>query len=196
MKFLLVLSATLLSVSFSNAQNYQSPSSYDQQNYSNPNSYDQQDYQRPSSYDQPRQGTYGQTSTDTYDSSESTVKVSSNSELGRFLTDSKGMTLYMFTPDKNNTSTCYDQCAVTWPPYLISSSQPTAAPNLRGSLGVTKRRDGKLQVTYDGMPLYYYVKDLKPGDTYGQDVDKEWYVVNPEAGPTKTTQPTNSQSQY
>lgn len=88
------------------------------------------------------------------------------------------MTLYMFTPDKNNTSTCYDQCAVAWPP-LLTSSKPILASGVAGTLNTTTRRDNTSQVTYNGMPLYYYIKDKKPGDAFGQNVDNEWFVINP-----------------
>jgi predicted lipoprotein with Yx(FWY)xxD motif len=45
--------------------------------------------------------------------------------------------------------------------------------------GTIKRDDGTLQATYKGFPLYYWVKDLKRGDTTGQDVGKVWYVIDP-----------------
>ena len=47
-------------------------------------------------------------------------------------------------------------------------------------LGMTKRKNGALQVTYAGHPLYYYVGDKAPGDTTGQDIDQfgaKWYVL-------------------
>ena len=110
---------------------------------------------------------------------EPTVKVVENPKLGKILTDSKGMTLYMFTPDKNNTSVCYDKCSALWPPLLISAGQPILAPGIVGTLGLTNRNDNTRQVTYNGMPLYYYVKDKKPGDITGQKVENEWFVINP-----------------
>ena len=45
-------------------------------------------------------------------------------------------------------------------------------------LGTTTRTDGTVQVTYNGWPLYYYVKDKAPGDVTGQDVGGVWYVVS------------------
>ena len=45
-------------------------------------------------------------------------------------------------------------------------------------LGTTTRKDGTMQVTYNGWPLYYYVKDPKPGDVTGQDVGEVWYVLS------------------
>jgi predicted lipoprotein with Yx(FWY)xxD motif len=112
---------------------------------------------------------------------EVTIKTANDPKLGKILTDSKGKTLYMFTPDKNksNTSTCYGECAATWPPLLISSGKPVLAPGIIGTLDTTNRSDHTVQVTYNGMPLYYYAKDKKAGDTYGQNIENKWFVINP-----------------
>jgi predicted lipoprotein with Yx(FWY)xxD motif len=103
------------------------------------------------------------------------------SHLGRILVDSKGITLYDFPPDKGTTSVCYGACAALWPP-LITSSKPLAGPGVRASLlGTTKRKDGKLEVTYNGHPLYYFVTDRKPGDTTGQGLNQfggPWWVLS------------------
>ena len=131
-------------------------------------------------YQYPSQSTLQENST-IQDRAVVTIKVANDPKLGKILTDSKGISLYMFTPDKqkNNISTCYDQCAVTWPPLLISSGKPTLAPGIVGTLDTTNRRDNTSQVTYNGMPLYYYIKDKKPGDVYGQNIENKWFVVNP-----------------
>jgi predicted lipoprotein with Yx(FWY)xxD motif len=105
-----------------------------------------------------------------------------NSPLGRILVDSKGVTLYDFVADKGTTSVCYDACAALWPP-LITKGKPVAGPGVRGSLlGTTKRKDGKLEVTYNGHPLYYWVGDRKPGQTTGQGLNQfggPWWVLSP-----------------
>ncbi len=107
-----------------------------------------------------------------------TVMLAKNDKLGDILTDAKGMTLYLFTKDTKNTSNCYDKCATNWPP-LLSQGQPTAGTGLDATLlGTTTRKDGSVQVTYNGWPLYYWAKDQKPGDTTGQDVGGVWYVLN------------------
>src|SRR6478609_2794101 len=104
------------------------------------------------------------------------------SPLGRILVDGKGITLYDFPPDKGTTSVCYGACAALWPP-LITKGKPVAGPGLRASLlGTTKRKDGKLEVTYNGHPLYYFVSDRKPGQTTGQGVNQfggPWWVLSP-----------------
>lgn len=107
-----------------------------------------------------------------------TVMISSNDELGDILSDDKGMTLYLFTKDTPNTSNCYDQCATNWPP-LLTEGEPAAGTGADAALlGTTERTDGTTQVTYNGWPLYYWVKDQEPGDATGQDVGGVWYVLN------------------
>ena len=103
------------------------------------------------------------------------------SPLGRILVDSKGITLYDFVKDKGTTSVCYGACAALWPP-LLTKGKPVAGPGVRASLlGTTKRKDGKLEVTYNGHPLYYFVTDRKPGQTTGQGVNQfggPWWVLS------------------
>jgi predicted lipoprotein with Yx(FWY)xxD motif len=105
-----------------------------------------------------------------------------NSPLGRILVDNKGITLYDFPPDKGTTSVCYGACAALWPP-LLTTGKPIAGPGVRASLlGTTKRKDGKLEVTYNGHPLYYFVTDRKPGQTTGQGLNQfggPWWVLSP-----------------
>ena len=101
--------------------------------------------------------------------------------LGTILVDSKGITLYDFVKDKGTTSVCYSACAALWPP-LLTNGKPVAGPGVRASLlGTTKRKDGKLEVTYGGHPLYYFVTDRKPGQTTGQGVNQfggPWWVLS------------------
>ena len=107
------------------------------------------------------------------------VNVGQNSTLGSFLVDSKGMTLYLFTTDTPNTSTCYGSCASYWPP-LLTNGAPTAGAGVTASmLGTTKRTDGTTQVTYNGWPLYYYISDKAAGDTTGENVQGVWFVITP-----------------
>jgi predicted lipoprotein with Yx(FWY)xxD motif len=107
-----------------------------------------------------------------------TVSVGKTDTLGSFLVDDKGMTLYLFTKDAPNTSNCYDKCATAWPP-LYTMGNPVAGDGVDASkLGTTTRTDGKVQVTYNGWPLYYYAKDKTAGDVTGQTVGGVWYVVS------------------
>jgi predicted lipoprotein with Yx(FWY)xxD motif len=78
-------------------------------------------------------------------------------------------------------STCYGACAALWPP-LTTTGKPVAGHGVRASLlGTTKRKDGKLEVTYNHHPLYYFVSDQKPGQTTGQGVNQfgaPWWVIS------------------
>lgn len=123
----------------------------------------------------------GEKSPDTTSES-ATLSAASNNELGTFLVASNGMTLYKFTKDipGSGASACYDQCAVNWPPYTISDpSKIQINPEISGMISTITRTDGALQVTYNGEPLYYWIKDAKPGDTTGQNVGGVWFVVQP-----------------
>jgi predicted lipoprotein with Yx(FWY)xxD motif len=102
------------------------------------------------------------------------------SAYGKILFDGKGFALYAFTKDPKGRSTCSGACATAWPPFIVSK-RATAGAGVTGTLlGVTKRADGRLQVTYAGKPLYYYVGDRKPGQVLCQNVPEFggiWRVV-------------------
>ena len=90
------------------------------------------------------------------------------------LTDVKGLSLYTFDPDGANESNCYDGCAKTWPPILISAA---IAETLEDGFSVAKRKDGTLQLTFDSHPLYLYVGDKKPGDVKGDGLGGVWHLA-------------------
>jgi predicted lipoprotein with Yx(FWY)xxD motif len=102
--------------------------------------------------------------------------------LGSILVDGKGITLYDFVLDKRGKSACYGSCASYWPP-LLTKGKPVAARGAHAALlGTTKRRDGTLEVTYAGHPLYYWIGDKKPGQTTGQGINQfgaPWWVLSP-----------------
>ncbi len=96
-----------------------------------------------------------------------TVSASESPELGMVLVDSEGFTVYSFAKDKGSTSSCYTACAETWPP-VIATGKPAAGEGATSSdLGTTKRKDGTLQVTYAGHPIYTFVDDQGPGEANG-----------------------------
>jgi predicted lipoprotein with Yx(FWY)xxD motif len=100
------------------------------------------------------------------------------STVGRILVGSNGHTLYLFVPDKRSKSTCYGACAAAWPP-LLTTGKPVARPGVNALLlGTVKRKDGKLQVTYNRHPLYYFASDKKAGQTTGQGASNVWYVLS------------------
>jgi predicted lipoprotein with Yx(FWY)xxD motif len=110
-----------------------------------------------------------------------TVQLGSTTDLGSFLVDSQGMTLYLFTKDTPGVSNCSGDCLAKWPALTVPEGEtPTLAPGIPGRLGVIQRPDDSTyQVVYNGMPLYYWVNDTQPGDTTGQNVGEVWFVVKP-----------------
>ena len=104
-----------------------------------------------------------------------------SSRFGQILFDGKRFVLYAFTKDPHGRSACYGACAAAWPPYLVRSARAGAGVKSR-LLGTTRRRDGKLQATYAGRPLYYYVGDRSPNEIRCQNVDEFgglWLVARP-----------------
>ncbi len=106
-----------------------------------------------------------------------------NSACGRILFDGNGHALYAFTKDpRRGRSTCYGACATAWPPYLKTGALRAAAGVRRSLIGTTRRRNGRLQVTYAGRPLYYYVGDREVGQVLCQNVREYgglWLVQRP-----------------
>jgi predicted lipoprotein with Yx(FWY)xxD motif len=84
------------------------------------------------------------------------------------LTNSKGLTLYTFAPDKAGKSVCYGDCATYWPPVPGNMS---AGPGVTGKIGTISRTDGTTQATYDGHPLYTYIGDHGPGSASGNNIN-------------------------
>ncbi len=105
--------------------------------------------------------------------------IGKDAKLGDFLVDAKGMSLYLYTKDTPNTSVCYDKCATAWPPLLTEGTPAVGEGIDAAKLGTTTRTDGTKQVTFNGWPLYYYIKDTKAGDVVGQGVGTVWYLLNP-----------------
>ena len=121
-----------------------------------------------------------------------------SSSLGSMLVNSTGRTLYLFKADVGAKSACTGACATAWPP-LLATGKPTAGTGLTASkLATITRSDGTQQVTYNGHPVYLFIKDKKPGQTTGQGVTAfgaAWYALTP-AGNQISTQPTTSGGGY
>ena len=104
------------------------------------------------------------------------------SSFGSILFDGRGYALYAFTRDPARRPTCYGACAKAWPPFIVPSRPAARAGARAGLTGAVRRADGRLQATYAGRPLYYYVGDTKPGVVLCQNVKEFgglWLVVRP-----------------
>ena len=127
-------------------------------------------------------------------SAEATINIATDPTLGQILVDGNGMTLYAFTKDGPDQSTCSGGCFSIWPP-LNTQGYPNLGAGVDASMiGTTKATDGSQMVTYNKMPLYHYAKDQKPGDTTGQGVGSVWYVVSPDGKLVGVNPPSSSAS--
>ena len=113
-----------------------------------------------------------------------TTLTAAKSRYGTVLFDDKGRVLYGFTRDKRGgPSRCYGACAAAWPVYYKPGGKLTGGKGVRQKLiGTVKRNDGRLQITYNGRPLYHYVGDTSPGAIGCQNVSEFgglWLVVAP-----------------
>lgn len=96
------------------------------------------------------------------------------SDKGAVVAADNGMTLYTFKNDKKGVSNCYDACASNWPPFIAASGAKAD-----GAYSLVTRKDGALQWAKDGMPLYFWVKDMKEGDATGDGVKGVWDAARP-----------------
>jgi predicted lipoprotein with Yx(FWY)xxD motif len=104
--------------------------------------------------------------------------------VGGVLADGRGHTLYSYAADKGRTPSA---CASLWPPFL-TSAKPLAGLGAKAKLlGTTKRKDGKLQVTYAGHPLYFYSGDSKAGQLNGQGYQSSWWALAASGAKVKKT---------
>ena len=110
-----------------------------------------------------------------------TTIVVDESEYGPMLYDGTGQAIYMFDVETTADPRCYDDCAVAWPPVL-TEGEPVAADGAdRALLGTTERADGRLQVTYNDHPLYFYAHEGKH-EVKCHDIfvnGGTWYAVAP-----------------
>jgi predicted lipoprotein with Yx(FWY)xxD motif len=111
-----------------------------------------------------------------------TAVTTTTTTLGKILVDSRGRTLYLFKKDRHGKSACSGQCATFWPP-VIASGKPFAGRGVKQALlGASRRKDGRMQVTYDHHPLYRFAEDKKKGQTNGEGVTgfgAKWFAVSP-----------------
>jgi predicted lipoprotein with Yx(FWY)xxD motif len=115
--------------------------------------------------------------------------------LGTVLTDSQGMTLYYFLPEKGGKiGACDASCLKTWPPVTVTGS-PTSSSGVTGTLGVvpiTLSGVAESEVTYNSWPLHRYAGDSAAGQTNGQNIANVWFATEPATTSTETGATTGS----
>ncbi|MFF5288076.1 COG4315 family predicted lipoprotein [Paractinoplanes globisporus] len=111
-----------------------------------------------------------------------------NDQIGTYVTDGAGRTLYRFDNDTNkpSKSNCNGSCATAWPPLLIHSPGKIFPKGIDPQeIGYIERADHTCQVTINGWPVYYFIADAKPGDINGQGVNGKWFAISPDGAKTK-----------
>lgn len=102
-----------------------------------------------------------------------------DSDFGPMLFDSNKQAIYVFERDRRNKTVCYGDCAEAWPPVLSQGEQRAGKGVKASLLGTIKRRDGRVQVTYAGKPLYFYAHE-DPGVVLCHNVNLNggfWWAV-------------------
>jgi predicted lipoprotein with Yx(FWY)xxD motif len=111
----------------------------------------------------------------------STVMAKTSGGQSILVAGSNGMTVYTFASDTagSGKSACSGGCLTRWPAVTVAAgATPTAGNGVSGTLATITRADnGSLQVTYNGLPLYFYAGDKAPGDTNGSYTN--WNLVKP-----------------
>ena len=74
---------------------------------------------------------------------EATINVATDAKLGKILVDGNGMTLYVFTKDGPNQSTCAGNCAKNWP-ALKTMGHPTLGDGVDASVSRHGGASGRL----------------------------------------------------
>jgi predicted lipoprotein with Yx(FWY)xxD motif len=107
-----------------------------------------------------------------------TPTMSRQTPLGDILVAPSGMTLYTYAKDTNgeSASACTGRCISIWPPLVAPTG--AKAEGKYSLVNVTSAKGTKEKMwAYNGMPLYLYSKDAKPGDTTGNGFLGAWHVV-------------------
>jgi predicted lipoprotein with Yx(FWY)xxD motif len=118
------------------------------------------------------------------------INLESTKKFGKILDAPNGWTIYAYSRDSRNKDVCQNNslCNSLWPP-VVTKGSPVAGSGVKQSLlGTIKLKDGKLQVTYNGHPLYTYSADGGPHQTFYVNVFQaggHWPAVNAAGGLVK-----------
>lgn len=100
------------------------------------------------------------------------VVAKTQTSIGEVFSNSKGLTLYTFKKDGTASSSCYQACAVKWPPFVAKADAKTW-----GAFTIIERNDGTHQWAYKDQPLYTWIGDEKKGDIKGHGIGNVWYAA-------------------
>ena len=101
-----------------------------------------------------------------------------DSRFGNILATPGHRALYVWNVEKKDFKVhCTSACAKAWPPLLAraAASVPAHVAGIKGTFGVIKRPDGRLQVTFNRLPVYTYAHE-GPNQVLCDNVGG-WFVV-------------------
>ena len=124
------------------------------------------------------------TSTTAEDGSSTVLIGTEETDIGSVLTDSDGLTLYVFDPDGEGAPTCTGACAEEWPPLVAENIETHGELDIDAS---SVESGDSTQVTINGRPVYRYAGDSAPGDTNGQGIGGIWWALDVDGNPISTT---------
>ena len=120
-----------------------------------------------------------------------TIQVAESEQYGQYLATGEGRPVYLFTTDTQGTgdqeaqiSCTSEECLNAWP-LVTTQGEPQAGEGVDASMLGTTQYEDQSVVTYNGWPLYYFVRDEGADAPQGQDIQSfggEWYLVSPEGG--------------
>ena len=122
------------------------------------------------------------------------ITLEKTKKFGKILANGKGFTVYAYSKDTPGHQQCQNvsKCTQLWPP-VITKGKPVAGPGVHQSkLGTIKLKNGKLQVTYKGHPLYLFKLDHNSGQIGGQRQNiygGKWYAVSASGAANKLAPP-------
>jgi predicted lipoprotein with Yx(FWY)xxD motif len=120
---------------------------------------------------------------------EVSINIGNNPAIGSYLTGDRGEPLYIFTSDAPDTSNCTGACIAIWP-AVITQGNPQLGSGVDASkIGTIKLANGQMMLTYNHMPLYYFVGDATPTDINGQGIKGVWYLLGADGNPITYTLP-------
>jgi len=121
------------------------------------------------------------------------VDVMTDATLGQYLVGKDGRTLYLFGKDTVGKSACGASCIPNWPPFTIASNDTVkAGSGVTGTIATFTRDDGTIQVTINGLPLYYFANDTGKGQINGEGIGNLWYAAGVDGTPVTGTSAASS----
>jgi predicted lipoprotein with Yx(FWY)xxD motif len=107
------------------------------------------------------------------------------------LATNRGRTLYSLSAETKGKFICTDPgCLAAWKPLVVPKGVKPVGPV---TLGTRMRPDGRIQVTFRGLPLYSFNGDIKTGEANGEGIKDvgTWHVakVSSQPQPQPESQP-------